>query len=75
MALHCSITHNPIDAWVVSETDPGGSLASPRWRFCGFDSMLESNETVEMTLSASGLKGPNMARGGVNSLFKKLQIN
>ena len=57
MTFHCSFTCNPTDAWVVPETDPGGPLASPRWRFCGFGRGLGSNEKVEMTLSALGQTG------------------
>ena len=57
MTFHCSLTYNPVDVWVVPETDPGGPLASPRWRFCGFGRGLGSNEKVEMTLSASGQTG------------------
>ena len=57
VTLHCSFTYNPTDAWVVLEIDPGGPLASPRWRFCGFGRGLGSNEKVEMTLSALGLTG------------------
>ena len=48
---HCSLTRLPVDAWVIPETDSGGPLASPRWRFCGHGSRLGSNEKVEMTLS------------------------
>ena len=57
VTFQCSLTCNPIDSWVVPETDPGGPLASPRWRFCGFGRGLGSNEKVEMTLSASGQIG------------------
>ena len=52
MTFHCSFTYNPVDAWVVPETDPGGLAASPRWRFCGLGRGLGSNKKVEMTLSA-----------------------
>ena len=52
VTFHCYFTCNPTDAWVVPETDPGGLLASPRWRFYGLGRGLGSNEKVEMTLSA-----------------------
>ena len=52
MTFHCSFTYNPADAWVILETDLGGLLASPRWRFCGLGRGLGSNKKVEMTLSA-----------------------
>ena len=52
MTFHYSLTCNPVDAWVIPETDPGGLMASPRWRFYGFGRGLGSNEKVEMTLSA-----------------------
>ena len=54
MTFHCSFTYNLVDAWVVPETDLGGPLASPRWRFYGFGRGLGSNEKVKMTLSALG---------------------
>ena len=52
MTFYYSFTYNPTDAWVVSEIDPGGLMASPRWRFCGLGIGLGSNEKVKMTLSA-----------------------
>ena len=52
MTFHCSFTYNPIDAWIILKTEPGGLMASPRWRFCGLGRGLGSNEKVEMTLSA-----------------------
>ena len=52
MAFHFSITRLLIDARVILETDSGGPLASPRWRFYGLGSRLGSNKNVEMTLSA-----------------------
>jgi len=46
MAFHCSLTRLPADAQAVPETNLGGPLASPRWRFCGHGSRLGSNEKV-----------------------------
>ena len=51
MTFHYSFTYNPVDAWVILETDPGGLMASPQWRFYGLGRGLGSNEKVEMTLS------------------------
>ena len=51
MTFHYSFTCNPVHAWVVSKTDLGGLMASPRWRFYGLDRGLGSNEKVEMILS------------------------
>ena len=53
VAFHCSLTRLLVDARVVPESNLGGPLASPRWRFYGLGSRLGSNEKVEMTLSAS----------------------
>ena len=63
-----SLTHIPVDALVIPETDPGGPLASPRWRFCGFGGRLGSNEKVEMTLSASGQTGRGLLRAHLHFL-------
>ena len=52
MTSHCSFTCKPTDVSVVLETDPGGLMASPRWRFYGLGTGLGSNKKVEMTLSA-----------------------
>ena len=52
MIFHCSFIYNLIDGWVIPETDPGGLMAFPRWRFYGLGRGLGSNEKVEMTLSA-----------------------
>ena len=60
MIFHCSLTYNSVVAWIVPEIDPGGLMASPRWRFCGLGRGLGSNEKVEMTLSTrlgEGLMG------------------
>ena len=51
------LTRVSVDSWVIPETDLGGPLASPRWRFCGFGRGLGSNKKVEMTLSALGQTG------------------
>ena len=52
VAFHCSLTRLLVDARVVPESNLGGPLASPRWRFYGLGSRLGLNEKVKMTLSA-----------------------
>ena len=44
---------NGVEGLRSPNTNLGGPLASPRWRFYGYGSMLGSDEKVEMTLSAS----------------------
>ena len=53
VAFQCSLTRLPADARVIPETNSGGPLAFPRWRFCGHVSRLGLNEKVEMTVYAS----------------------
>jgi hypothetical protein len=50
VAFHCSLTCLPVDARVVLETDSGGLLASPRWRFYGHGLRLGSNKKVQLKL-------------------------
>ena len=57
MTFYCSFTCNQTYAWVFLKTDPGGLMASPRWRFYGLGRGLGLNEKVEMTLSALGQTG------------------
>ena len=57
MTFHYSFTCNPADAWVISEINLDGLMASPRWRFYGLGRGLGSNEKDEMTRSTGPGEG------------------